>query len=130
MSNNKPKQIPDDPKCSCKGYNLDKLLQPRILMILSKEENHGYGIVQALESMPLFHDEKADTAGIYRALSTLQTRGLVEFKWMTESSGPAKKQYAITKDGRGCLENWIQTLQEYKEALDGFLVQTADLIKK
>jgi len=121
MSNNKLNLTDDNLKCSCRGYNLDKLLQPRILHILSKEKMHGYGIVQALETKPLFHDEKADTAGIYRALATLQDRGLIEFEWMMETSGPAKKQYAITAEGKHCLENWIQTLSEYKQALDDFL---------
>jgi len=121
MSNNKLNLNDENVKCSCKGFNLDKLLQPRILHILSREKMHGYGIVQALETKPLFHEEKADTAGIYRALATLQDRGLVEFEWLTESSGPAKKQYAITEEGRHCLKNWINTLQEYRQALDDFL---------
>jgi DNA-binding PadR family transcriptional regulator len=121
MSNSKLNLNDKNLKCSCKGVNLDKLLQPRILQILSEEKMHGYGIVQALEARPLFHEEKADTAGIYRALATLQDRGLVEFEWMMESSGPAKKQYAITGEGRHCLINWIQTLGEYKQALEDFL---------
>jgi DNA-binding PadR family transcriptional regulator len=121
MSNNKPNLFDDKAKCSCKGFNLDKLLQPRILQILNEGKNHGYGIVQALESTPLFREERADTAGIYRALSTLQERGLVEFEWILETSGPAKKQYMITADGKHCLENWIQTLGEYRAGLDGFL---------
>jgi DNA-binding PadR family transcriptional regulator len=74
-----------------------------------------------LEASPLFREEKADTAGIYRALSTLQERGLVEFQWILETSGPAKKEYVITEDGKHCLENWIQTLNDYRSGLDGFL---------
>jgi PadR family transcriptional regulator, regulatory protein PadR len=122
MSNNKLNQPEKNVKCSCKGYNLDKLLQPRILQILTEEKNHGYGIVQALETRPLFHEEKADTAGIYRALATLQDRGLIEFEWILESSGPAKKQYAITEEGIQCLKNWVQTLRDYRQSLDDFLL--------
>ncbi len=126
MSNNKPNLPELNVKCSCKGYNMDKLLQPRILQILKNEKNHGYGIVRTLEMEPLFHEEKADTAGIYRALATLQDRGLIEFEWILESSGPAKKQYAITEDGIHCLKNWIQTLQEYRHALDDFLLNATE----
>jgi PadR family transcriptional regulator, regulatory protein PadR len=122
MSNSKLNLSDKNAKCSCKGYNMDKLLQPRILQILTKEKNHGYGIVQALEMEPLFHEEKADTAGIYRALATLQDRGLIEFEWILESSGPAKKQYAITDEGKHCLHYWIKTLQDYRQALDDFLM--------
>ena len=123
MSNNKPNLFDADTKCSCKGFNLDKLLQPRILHILNDGKMHGYGIVQALEASPLFREEKADTAGIYRALSTLQERGLVEFEWILETSGPAKKEYIITEDGKHCLENWIQTLYDYRSGLEGFLAR-------
>lgn len=123
MSNNKPTLSVDNVKCSCKGFNLDKLLQPRILQILSNGKMHGYGIVQALETAPLFREEKADTAGIYRALSTLQERGLVDFEWILETSGPAKKEYNITAEGKHCLKNWVQTLSEYTNGLEAFLVR-------
>jgi PadR family transcriptional regulator, regulatory protein PadR len=126
MSNNKLNLNDVNLKCSCKGYSLDKLLQPRILQILSKENLHGYAIVQELETKPLFHDEKADTAGIYRALATLQNRGLIEFEWIMETSGPAKKQYGITEAGKHCLRNWKETLAEYRQALDGFLTLSAN----
>jgi PadR family transcriptional regulator, regulatory protein PadR len=84
---------------------------------------HGYGIVQALEAAPLFREEKADTAGIYRALSTLQERGLVDFEWILETSGPAKKEYRITNEGMHCLKNWVETLDEYTSALESFLAR-------
>jgi DNA-binding PadR family transcriptional regulator len=123
MSNSKPYLSDDNPKCSCKGFNLDKLLQPRILQLLSGGKMHGYGIVQALETTPLFREEKADTAGIYRALSTLQERGLVDFEWILETSGPAKKEYKITNEGLHCLNNWVETLSEYTSALEAFLAR-------
>lgn len=129
MSNSKLNLTDENFKCSCKGYNLDKLLQPRILQILSQEKMHGYRIVQALETKPLFHEEKADTAGIYRALATLQDRSLVSFEWIMESSGPAKKQYAITNEGMHCLNYWIQTLGEYKQALEDFLYGALEQMK-
>ena len=127
MSNNKPYLSDDNARCSCKGFNLDKLLQPRILQILNGGKMHGYGIVQDLENAPLFREEKADTAGIYRALATLQERGMVDFEWVTETSGPAKKEYVITDDGRHCLKNWVATLGEYTHALESFLSRASSM---
>jgi hypothetical protein len=46
-------------KCSCKGYNLDKLLQPSILIILAQQNMHGYMIIQELERRNVFEEEKA-----------------------------------------------------------------------
>ncbi|RNC29363.1 MAG: hypothetical protein AWM53_00716 [Candidatus Dichloromethanomonas elyunquensis] len=118
MSNNCEGLIEEKLKCSCRGYNLDKLLQPSILIILAKQKLHGYLIVQELENRNLLHGEKADTAGIYRTLATLENKGRVQFEWDLQGTGPAKKTYKITESGLECLSNWIQTLQDYRKTID------------
>ena len=35
--------------CPCNGTNLEKLIQPAILTLLTTEELHGYSIVQKLQ---------------------------------------------------------------------------------
>lgn len=120
MSNNRLNLVNKD-KCSCKGYNLDKLLQPNILILLAKHKLHGYLIIQELESKGLFHGEKADNTGIYRTLKTMEDRLLVRSEWDLDGSGAAKKVYRITDEGLGCLRNWIGTLRDYKETIDGII---------
>lgn len=100
-------------KCSCLGYNLDKLIQPNILILLSKGSLHGYSIVKELNYKGLFKDERPDNTGVYRALKKLEGNGFVEFEWSTEGGGPAKKIYTITQAGRKCLANWGETLESY-----------------
>ncbi len=118
MSGKIKKLIGADDKCSCKGYNLDKLLQPNILMLLANQSLHGYSIIQELESKALFQGEKADNTGVYRTLGRLEERGMIRFEWALESSGPAKKIYHITDEGRECLVNWAATLENYRNAID------------
>jgi DNA-binding PadR family transcriptional regulator len=43
------KMISTNEKCSCLGYNLDKLVQPKILIPLMRKKLHGYSIVKKLE---------------------------------------------------------------------------------
>lgn len=118
MSNSRQHQIDRDIKCSCKGYNLDKMLQPNILTLLAKESLHGYLIIKELENKNLFNGEKADNTGIYRALKTLEARKLVRSQWNVDGAGAAKKIYSITYAGIGCLQNWAITLEEYSQMIN------------
>lgn len=118
MSNKRLGLINENVKCSCKGYNLDKLLQPIILILLSKQDLHGYLIIQELENKDFFHGEKVDNTGIYRTLKTLEDKGLVKSEWDINGAGAAKKIYKISVAGKDCLANWIKTLEEYKKTIE------------
>ncbi len=114
MSNSILSLIDEQERCSCRGYHLDKLLQPSILILLVGGRMHGYLIIQALEEQRMLSEEKADNAGIYRALKTLEERELVRSEWIFDGAGPAKREYAITEKGRACLAVWMETLEEYE----------------
>jgi len=120
--------IAKDIRCSCRGYNLDKMLQPNILILLSKQDMHGYSIIQALESKNLFKGEKPDNTGVYRALRVLENRGVVSSEWDIDDPGPAKKIYRITDMGRECLYNWIDTLENYKKTIDMIIKEAKEVV--
>lgn len=127
MSNNRIKLINEKIKCSCRGYNLDKLLQPNILILLAKHDLHGYLIIQELEKKSQFNDEKVDNTGVYRALKTLEDREMVSFEWALDETGPAKKIYKITDKGLECLGNWIQTLENYKKFVEQIIEDAKEI---
>jgi len=122
MSNIRRTLVSDKVKCSCNGSNLDKLLQPKILILLAKHNLHGYLIIQKLENKNLFHGEKADSTGIYRTLKTLEEKSLVESEWDVGGAGTAKKIYKITIEGKKCLANWIHTLEDYKKSIEAIII--------
>lgn len=121
-------RIDDKNKCSCKGYNLDKLLQPNILTILAKQSLHGYLLIQELEDKGIFYSGKIDKAGVYRTLNLLEERGLVRSEWDLDQSGPAKKIYSTTEAGLDCLVNWVGTLENYRNTIDE-IIEEAKKIK-
>lgn len=129
MSDKRKYLIDNKIKCSCKGYNLDKLLQPNILTLLARKNLHGYLIIQELEKKNLFQGEKADNTGIYRALKTLEDKELVQSEWDIDGSGAAKKIYRITKEGKECLANWIETLNDYKKMIE-IIIKDAKAVLK
>ena len=108
-------------KCSCRGDNLDKLIQPMILTILSQEDLYGYRLVQKIAEKPMFNGQKPDGTGIYRSLKLLEKRGLVASEWSLSDSGPAKRFYKITEAGSECLLQWIASLEAYRQAIGALL---------
>lgn len=132
MSTNRQGLLTDMKKCSCKGNNLDKLIQPTLLTMLAKVEEgmHGYRIMEELGNKNLFSQKTPDSTGVYRTLRTLEERNLVISKWDVSGTGPAKKIYSITNVGRECLEQWIYTLQQYKETIDIILKDAKNVCNK
>lgn len=107
--------------CPCNGTNLEKLIQPAILALLTIEELHGYSIVHKLQETAMLHCKKPDPSGVYRYLKQMEEKGLVTAVWDVSNSGPAKRQFKITADGVECLKTWINTLEDYHRSLGSFL---------
>lgn len=128
MSNSSESLIKAKVKCSCEGDNLDKLLQPQILTILSNEALHGYVIIQKLEDK-LLQGEKIDRTGVYRTLKILEDKDLVSSEWDVEGNGAAKKIFKINLSGEKCLANWIDTLDGYQKKIDKILTEARSAIK-
>lgn len=108
-------------KCSCSGYNLDKLIQPMVLSLLKQQPMYGYSIFQAIGEKSAFFDEKPDGTGIYRTLNGMEKRGMVVSAWDTNDSGPAKRVYSITAEGEKCLKLWLPTLENYVQYIQGLV---------
>ena len=69
----------------------------------------------------MFAEEPPNASGVYRALNQMSSEGIVEPSWEMSASGPAKKLYRITPDGKHCLAMWVESLTTYRDALDGLL---------
>jgi PadR family transcriptional regulator, regulatory protein PadR len=68
-----------------------------VLSIVMEGETYGYAIAQALERQNI-PNVKGGT--LYPLLNRLEQDGLVEARWMAGPSGPGRKLYAPTKQGR------------------------------
>ena len=107
----------DKPSCPCEGQTLDRHLQPTILAILVEGPLHGYAIVDRLARSPLTNGCKPDRPGVYRALNTMEDHRLVSHAWTLSESGPAKRLYELTSEGRTCLTKWTATLDRYRKGI-------------
>lgn len=108
-------------ECACSGKSLARLLRPAVLALLARDEAHGYVLLQRLGYLALFADAPPDTSGVYKVLKSMEDEGLVTAAWEMGDSGPAKRKYTITDDGRTCLTRWARTLEDYRRQIDGLL---------
>ena len=111
--------------CPCKGGNLDKMLQPAILLCLANEDMHGFRLIRQMASNPVFHGEEPDKAGVYRYLKKMEETGMLRSRWeMDEENGKPRKVFSITNRGKECLIIWHVVLRQYSDSLKAL---TADI---
>ena len=104
--------------CPCSGVNLDRLIQPAILIILAEGRLHGYRIVERIAEI---EQHKPDATGVYRALRSMEKRGLIDSAWSPSVVGPAKKSYWLTDEGTLCLARWVETLERHSQTVQRLL---------
>ncbi len=123
MSTTRAPQLQELTDCPCTGRNLDKLIQPAVLMILADGALHGYRIVQRLAEMSMFQGHPPDGTGIYRFLKAMEDRGMVTSAWDLSESGPAKRLFDLTPAGAKCLDRWAATIADYHAQVGELLQQ-------
>ena len=109
--------------CACNGSFLDKFLQPALLVILTRGENHGFQLISDLENSGMVSGGSLDPAGLYRTLKRMEANGLVASHWDTCVTNKPRRVYSITEAGTHCLQAWNKTLQEYQKNLNTILQQ-------
>jgi len=72
-------------------------LRPCLLLLLAEGTSHGY---ELLVQVSAFGMERVDPGGVYRCLRALDEEGLVRSSWEPSSSGPARRTYELTDEGR------------------------------
>ena len=114
-----PRNEKDLNECAQLGKTLSRLSQPTILTVLaaSEEPLHGYVIVQRAANSPMFGGNRPDPTGIYRTLKAMEEQGLLTSMWDTPKSGPAKRAFSLTDEGRATLRRWIDSLACYQATI-------------
>jgi DNA-binding PadR family transcriptional regulator len=105
--------------CPCSGGTLDRFLRPTVMAVLARHPAglHGYVIAQHLEKIDSFRDSPPDSAGLYRTLRAMEAEGYLCSDWETEGTGPARRVFSLTREGRECLRVWSATLELYARNL-------------
>ncbi|HZU11603.1 MAG TPA: PadR family transcriptional regulator [Chloroflexota bacterium] len=89
-----------------------------VLALLSGEPRYGFELVQVLGQV----DGMLTTEGtIYPLLSRLRREGLVETEWRESPSGPPRRYYALTAQGKDALATFRSEWMTFRQAVDTLL---------
>ncbi|MFY0688740.1 MAG: PadR family transcriptional regulator [Cyclobacteriaceae bacterium] len=84
------------------------ILEFCILHIIARGEVYASDMLEELTSAKIMVVEGT----LYPLLTRLRKAGLVDYKWVESSSGPPRKYYTITDEGRNFVDTLDQTWDE------------------
>jgi len=103
-------------------------MQPSILLGLFLKPSYGYELIRNIQKFG-FIEGQAPPGMIYRHLHQLEEDGLVSSRWDTEVTGPAKRMYNLTDEGREMLTVWIDYMDKQAQTLSAFVNQYRQISK-
>ena len=89
-----------------------------ILLLLQERPAHGYDI---LDRLAWFGFDSGDSGWMYRTLRAYEREAVLESTWQISASGPPRRVYRLTLDGRDLLDAWAGSLRASKRGIDEFL---------
>jgi PadR family transcriptional regulator PadR len=89
------------------------ILEYCILSILDKKEAYPSEILERLDLAQL----KVVEGTIYPLLTRLKNMQLLEYRWAESTSGPPRKYYTITEEGKAFLSELERTWTELQQAV-------------
>ena len=98
----------------------ERYIQPSILMGLFSRPSYGYELIKNIQQFG-FIEGQAPPGMIYRHLRQLEEDGLVSSEWETEGTGPAKRVYSLTIEGKEVLAVWIDYMKAQADNLNTFI---------
>jgi len=100
----------------------ERYIQPSILMGLFSRPSYGYELIKNIQQFG-FVEGQAPPGMIYRHLRQLEEDGLVSSEWKTEGTGPAKRVYCLTIEGKDVLAVWVDYMKGQANNLNTFINQ-------
>ncbi|WP_276089631.1 PadR family transcriptional regulator [Pedobacter sp. JY14-1] len=90
------------------------ILEYCVLLIISRGQIYASDIIAELKSARLLVVEGT----LYPLLTRLKNNGLLSYNWVESSSGPPRKYYILTEEGRQILGQLDATWQELSYAIE------------
>ena len=98
--------------------NIERFVEPCILLLLSKGTAHGYRL---LEDLVEHCGEKVDIGNLYRTLRRMEMDGWITSEWSKNEAGPDRRTYKIAREGQEFLEIAASSLVKTDKLIHSFL---------
>ena len=100
------------------------LVEPAALAALLNRAAHGYDLRREIREFSSGEID-VDAGGLYRVLRSLEQDGFVTSTWVEGESGPQRRDYEITAEGRDLAEDWVARLRE-RERISKLMADALD----
>lgn len=91
------------------------ILEICILSIIEQnKEAYASDILEALKQAEMIVEEGT----VYPLLSRLKSDGLLDYVWRESSSGPPRKYYILSEDGKKFMQETIKSWNELSKSVD------------
>lgn len=110
--------------CGEKPFSPGFWLKAWILVVLGKEELHGYELMSKLEEFfpnLLSCCNPSHMGRGYKVLRMLEMEGFIQSRWETGEGGPAKRIYSLTEKGGILREEIIKSIEDNIDFLKKFI---------
>src|SRR3990167_10947694 len=97
--------------------NVEKFVEPCILLLLSKDSSHGYGLMDGLEK---HCGHKVDIGNLYRTLRRMEKNKWIVSDWQKNKIGPDKRTYKISPNAVAILHEAALSLKTTRRLLSRF----------
>ena len=85
-------------------------LEPFLLFELLESPSYGYSLIQRLKEYG-FGPRITQPSVVYRVLRSLEATGAIRSTWTTRESGPSRRYYELTEEGRVLLDRRLVQLR-------------------
>jgi len=114
-------------KIDCKHHKMERYLEVSLLMLLSENQSHGYGLIEELTDFGF--EKELNVGSLYRTLRKMEKQDLVVSQWEKGDSGPRKRVYQVTEKGKEELSYWIEVMKMRKKRIENLIDRYKDLEK-
>jgi DNA-binding PadR family transcriptional regulator len=88
------------------------------LRLLDEKPMHGYELMDVLNKRGLAPPDKIEPGAIYITLRRMEHRGLLTSRWEEKESGPDRRIYTLTEEGRRVLKTGLEAVKLQKVVLE------------
>jgi len=115
--------------CKWMAFGSGDLLGILILTILLKKPAYGYSLMEELENLGVNINFLHHTI-VYRTLRMMEIAGFVISTWDTSGTGPARRIYSITDEGKKYLKNWYEWAKNDLKIMENIINEIEKNIKR
>jgi PadR family transcriptional regulator PadR len=89
-----------------------------VLAMLADQERYGFELVHSLGSA---YGLVTGEGTIYPLLARLRKQGLVDTSWRESESGPPRRYYRLTSEGKHALDEFALSWQHLRNSVDALI---------